>query len=185
MAQTIALQRGTATVTWDGSSTTTLFTQSGGTATRVIIGGISAFTASNPSALGMQLSVGLAGSTTNTVTIAYKASSNQQSYGAIDFIPGLMPTSGAKRPDTSDTITGSSVLGYSTAGSFGSAQNTVNALLTGASSGCNFGQSTFNYEYCPLQFWIGPSDIVRWRGYNNSGGYTGTVAYSFITITES
>jgi len=185
MAQTIALQRGTVSTNLNGNTSTTLFTQSGGTATRVIIGGVGMYTNTSTGSLAMQLVVGLSGSTTNTIVIAFKGSSTALNTYSMDFIPGLMPTSGAMRPSTNSTPSGTSILSNNSANVFSGSQSLDGAYITGADTATNFGNNTFNYEYCPAQFWMGPSDTLFFRGRNSNGAYTGNVAYSFTTITES
>jgi hypothetical protein len=188
MPQTVALQRGTASLTWNGTTQHTLFTQSGGIATRVVIGGIS-FTSSSDGPLSIMLVVRLAGSASNTVTVAFKGTSTRRNPTAIDFVPGVSPNSSAQRPSTVETTSGQTVLAYTSANnqlSGSSSYNIQSVSATGADSATDTGSTSFNYEYCPLQFWIGPSDIVSVKVFNyNASGATGTVAFNFTTITES
>ena len=76
MAQTIALQRGTTTVAGSGASSVTLFTQSGGTATRVILNQLSFYNSTSASNQSSKVIVYLTSSGGQTSVIGFLFGSN-------------------------------------------------------------------------------------------------------------
>jgi len=187
MAQTIALQRGTATVSGDGSTFVTLFTQAGGTATRVIV-----------NQLTMSFSAQLS---TSSNACLYLTSSGGQS-----SVLGIM-----SRGDTGSQYATQFPAGSSNDNAWfgGTAGTTGNCLSlspmiqqTGTSGDMSAGNcSSVNLSYSgpsvsrfavlPQNFYIGPSDVLKMkvRAQTISGkstvNQTATLSWSFTTITES
>ena len=181
MAQTVALQRGVQSVTYDGTTRYTMFTQSGGIATRVIIGGVSAY--SNAARPGMMMGIYVVLNGGGFNFIAFKMGSNAYSIGAMDFCPGTVAANfssaaGSTNPSTSSIITQSVASFYSGNGDI------FSQSLTGSGTGTT-PYSDKTYEFCPIQFWIGPGDAVVFKGRMTNTTETGQIAYNFTTITES
>lgn len=181
MPQTIALQRGSGSYT---AGILTLFTQSGGTATRVIpvqlviqntgsmSGGVSS---SNYAKLSLILQASGAGSSVLaaansfqsalffTTTLGWPIATNIQSLGGT--------------ATASNYYTYYAFQGPSNGGSFSS------------DGGVPYNPAPQNNNITPIpQFWMGPGDSVRLyiNGNDSSGGsVSGSYSYSFVTITES
>lgn len=194
MAQTVALQRGSTTVTADGSSTVTLFTQSGGTATRVIVNRLGVtFSASINTAqiLSIVFYMTQTGSSTLMLGLIRRTSSGNR---AFQFVPGV---------NTANSFSNASSI-------YNAAQPTyylpTNPVIHGSgTNGTASGDaSTLQIEYCGTganaqtlinvlnsNFYMGPSDLVGMKiyGVTTSGksyvATTATISYSFTTITES
>lgn len=182
MAQTIALQRGTSSVTLDGTTRYTMFTQSGGTATRVIINGCAFY--SDTARSGLMGGIFVQKSGGGYFSVAIKLVGNSTTVGSMDFLPGMVNNVGGATNGTSAGITGASIFVGALATDYQSNQNMSQFALYGATSAqSGFGNASL-FEYCPSQFWIGPSDVVYFKGRNNSGD-PGQVSWSFTTITES
>ena len=178
MTQTLSVARGTVSMTTDGSTKSTLFTNSSGViATRVIVNQIAwnYDTGFGPNVKVALVHYNAAGywSVLGFIYINY-------SYGsALQFHVGTTPNS----------------FGY-----FNSANGTAYfgvQRLVGGGSGQMGNQAASNIEpslhnqntqyaanFCPGQFWIGPSDVISLVGYSANGG-TCTVGYSFTLISES
>lgn len=166
MAQTIAMQRGTGTLSASGNTSATLFLQSGGSATRVIVNGIAFFTNSgtgNP--MYMSLYVDSSGGPGYIVGKYYQYTASGQftvspsnGMGTVGSGPGFGDCS-------TQLYNGSST----TWPAFASPSN-VTAAFGGLSS-------------VMQNFWLGPGDSVVLRA--NNGGLAQTYGYSFTTITES
>lgn len=184
MAQTIALQRGSTSITWNGTTAYTLFTQSGGTATRVIIGGVSAYSTNNGS-INMAMFVKQSG-TSNYLTIGYKGVGTASSSNSLDFYGGSAITPLPAQPaSTNNSAGGTPILVNSNGGFFG-AGDISNTAVQAINSQFSNSNSFFQFEVCPQQFWIGPGDSVVMKFFNySSAAATGIVAYTFTTITES
>ena len=188
MAQTIALQRGATTTPGNGNQTT-LFTQSGGIATRVI-----------PNALGFYLNTPIPNNGTVVIGIYVAISGGQTllvgylNQGSSNFIRsfqfpiGAMPNSGPYgnvfyAPQTTWQSTGfiPQINGTTGVGSL-SIENLQLSFNPGSGS---------KFVSLPSSFYIGPSDSIVIRGYNvYQAGKTTTypninVTYSFTTITET
>jgi hypothetical protein len=185
MAQTIALQRGSTAITWNGTTLTTLFTQSGGTATRVCIGGVSAYT-SVSSGIAMAMFVKQSAVSVYT-TVAIKSSGTQVNNYALDFYGGQAIYPQAMKFNTASTPSTSSVIASTNTANYTGLNNMNGMAIYGADTVVYAGASTTaNYDVCPAQFWIGPGDSVVMKFFNNNdSSATGNVAYSFTTITES
>jgi len=183
MAQTIALQRGSTTVSSSGSSGVTLFTQSGGTATRVIINGLAFKNSVAGSGCVAQLYVAQSGGTVFWA-VAIKATASSNGAGGFDFYPGVQNMSGAQRSSAQYTQTGAVILGINTNNVFPADGNVAAYTLFSTDNPASIVSSMANLENCPSQFWIGSGDAVAMKVFNNGGG-TATIGYSFTTITES
>jgi len=173
MPQTISLVRGTATISSaNGTNSVTLFTNSAsGIATRVIVN---------------QLTV-----TSNQSSITSYGTSlsffNSGSGTAESIIGGVYSHQAQQRL----TVTPSQSLS-----GFGSANNSGSISVGGTLAGGRdfFQQPTpagTNYNICPINFWIGPSDVIlaKVQWYSGSGKSINpasvTIAYSFTLIRES
>lgn len=166
MAQTIAMQRGTSTVAH--TAQTTLFTQSGGLATRVIFNGLAGH---NPAQTSSQVVISVQPSGGAPYVLGYGVSAyadwefkpNTNTYGVVASGTSLWPDSFLYLSNTASTYV---------ADQNGSTLNVV-------------GPSTSNYGFgIPQNFWIGPGDAVRMRFWQQAGN-TCTFGWSFTTITES
>lgn len=185
MAQTIALQRGTTTVQCNGTSSATLFTQSGGTATRVILNQLGFYFASTPAA--------------NTVFAGvFHESSGGQSFllGLIrdpdrrrsyQFVPGAFTQGGfggtATQTGTSTAAVLSNAPCIGATGSTGIGSSDVNGgVIVEYSTAAGY-----KYSMMPSNFYIGPSDVISMKifGDTSGGPVTTYISYSFTTITES
>jgi hypothetical protein len=200
MAQTISIQRGSVTFTARGDDTagtsnnTTLFTNtSSGSGTRVIInyltvqnpyvstGGIS-YTNAKASGLLASVSAG----TTGTIIGAMQTGSTTGTYQM-----GIMDAG-------SPVATGNTSV-FPTPPRFRTSIPNLNQVGFSNTSPSRIGfdfSDTTNFAYCPRNFWIGPSDVIRWYPkdsyYTTPSGkstvnnyYTQTLYYSFTCITES
>jgi hypothetical protein len=188
MAQTIALQRGTTTVSAGGNTVVTLFTQSGGTATRVIINQLIVYFTSGPpgvSGNGMNLYLTSSGGYSSIIgQMKYESSGSMWAWQANTGAPnnGFNGTS----PGTSNAI--------NSANPFTFQSTSAGDMITGTTSQTymQYSNTSFN-AYCnfPANFYMGPSDALKLkvRGLYTSGkgtaSGTANVGYSFTTITES
>lgn len=188
MTQTVGLQRGTTTVTPNGNNTVTLFTQSGGTATRVIPSQLCFYATSSANSAN-QIMVRLTTSGGQTSIIGVARISSAGGFYAWQF-----------------TITGSpnnNFVGTGGLSGYGSFLNS-NVNLSQASTVGDMGSATpssiaLNYSdsgtqrniFLPSNFWMGPGDSISIKPFwqNVSGksvSYpTLNISYSFVTITES
>jgi hypothetical protein len=186
MAQTVALQRGTTTVSGTSTSTTTLFTQSGGTATRVIVNNLSFYSSTNAQ---QGLNIGFyntsSGGQTSLVGYLYRPSAN--TCYSCQFLPygSGSPFTGVPPGGTTNIYPSTPLL----------AGFTSNQDIGGTSPG------SINFTYpsagnliingCPANFYMGPSDSLKikatWYQIAGKSVNYGTVniSYSFTTITES
>jgi hypothetical protein len=175
MPQTIATVRGTTSIPTNGSAT--LYTQSGGLATRVILNFVSWFTTPDYGAANLSLTHVSAGGGSALIGFQHSV------YTGINRSSQLMPTNAAA-PAATNAMT-----------NVGSNQPSQGWLVSshpsymGSSNGNNisprFVSPTLNsYNYMPTNYWIGPSDsIVVW--WFTGEGPNATLAYSFTTITET
>jgi len=186
MAQTIAAQRGTTTNASDGFTKTTLFTQSTGTATRVILNGVSAQSAGGTSAtfrISLVINVNGSGSFI-PVAIKGNGSAGRSVYGL-----SMMPDS---RNEAMTSVGGS-------AGSFYPNRwipATVSQPVYFGTEiqnnrwewfGPNGSYSTAvneGIDYVPSQFWMNSGDTLSIITFNTNSR-SADVVYSFTTITES
>jgi len=170
MAQTIATQRGTGSL-YNGIAT--LFTQSGGNATRVIFNQLAFY------------------SNSSTMSSAIISIIHTVSNGSTNIIGWWRPNGGVYAGQICPNPNGTSPM-----------QTTWNTNGYGNSNGGLIQVNTLNYpgsftvfaitgysdmgygSYAPQNFWIGPGDSVAIRFYDGNGNGL-NYAYHFVTITES
>jgi hypothetical protein len=172
MAKTIAMQRGTSTIS--PSSPATLFTQSGGYATRVICNQL-VFYAASGSLYYPTCELALYNSSGPRTTLAmiYPATTAP---GAIQFLPHCGQNN-ASHP------VANSVQQFGAVGGPGSS-----SLGTSTNNGPNTTYWQANNVYTnlniPSEFYIGPGDSLVAK-YQNDNGSDVRVGWSFTTITET
>jgi hypothetical protein len=173
MAQTVATQRGTTSVPIN--SRTTLFTQSGGNSTRVILNQVTWYTQYVVSSLKAQLLHVSSSGPISIIGYFYYAGSYISSLS-----PQMMPN-----PNGTGPIQGG---GYSGGGS-------VNGIIYGGGGTAGWiGAKNADYiivvmsgnvySYMPQNYWIGPGDSIAFNIYTDNSE-SPTVGYHFTTITES
>lgn len=172
MAQTVAVQRGTGTAT--SNTNVTLFTQSGGLSTRVILNQLTLYTSGTdmyyPKCNIVHLSSNGAASIIGYMRLGVNGIYSFSFLGANNGV-GPVQTNGA--------TTGSAPVN----GLIVNSQN--NAWQGNASPGNSdlyFGSSY--YMYMPSNYYIGPSDSIQLKWYDGNGT-NATYGFSFTTITES
>lgn len=163
------MQRGTGVTSGTGFISTTLFTQSGGNATRVIFNGLSMKTGA--SQWWATICVVASGGGSTVIGWGQFYASGTQ------FVPMAMQANTAYSPGGNTSPTANLATAWANQGSAtypGASQpNLIANGYPGLSSGGGM----------PLNFWIGPSDSVVLRIYNT--GATTDFGWSFTTITES
>jgi len=159
MPQTIAMVRGTTTCT--SGSSVTLFTQSGGTATRVILNWVAFYTTGG----------GTYGSPNCNL---YHTSSS----GGAGVVAAWANNSGNFGGQHSGGIP--SVTSNSSNSVFGNVSGNYPALL----QAMRVSSVAVTPSFAASNFWIGPSDSVSLSWFDNNG-LAITIAYSFTTVTES
>ena len=165
MAQTITTVRGN--VSAGNSSQTTLFTQSGGNSTRVILNQVAWYYSSRIFPIyGNLLHVSSSGPVT---VIGYNAPTYSGQSAQ------LMPNPNATGP--LETIGVGTSYGYA---------NGMHAYASTAGwpGSINWVYNTNGASYMPQNCWIGPGDSIAFLQYNEYA-YSATVGYHFTTITES
>lgn len=182
MAQTIAAQKGNGTVASNGTTALTLFTQSTGIATRVILNSVS-FTCptglSNPT---MSLVINVNG-TGNRVPVAIIgiAGLGLNLFGAAMF-PSQQSEKSTMSLGTSDAFhTNHIILGSGKASQTIGTEVNANALRMGGNE-VNYEVTQNSFQIVPSQFWMNAGDVLEYRCF---GSDTATVTWSFTTITES
>jgi hypothetical protein len=189
MAQTVALQRGTGTVGVNGSAT--LFTQSGGISTRVILNQLAFYATS-----GYWLTP-----TMTLVHVVSNGSTNVIGWWKPSGSPGsgqLTPNPNGSGPtQTTSSLNPNNSYVHNTTANGGAMVGTYSAYPGSYSQPAMFAYYFYSSNndrgsYAPQNFWIGPSDSLLFRAYDytydqngGSGGYGATYAYHFTTITES
>lgn len=184
MPQTIAAQRGTATVTANGVTATTLWTQSTGIATRVILNSVvTKHAAGANSRVALLLNVNGTGNYA-CVAIRCLGSTPDNTYGMI-----MMPGSNAERMTTTAYVTTAYTnfwIPYSIASSgaylFGNLENTRWRML--GPNATELTSTAGSIDIVPSQFWMNSGDSLIALCYNSTEAST-TMLYSFTTITES
>jgi hypothetical protein len=187
MAQTVALQRGTTTVNGN-NGTVTLFTQSGGNATRVIVNQLG-FYASTASRYGLNIGVYLASSGGQTTFLGrlYEGPQSSSRFQSQFVLTGGVVNLNGANIGTSNNMfpTLPSLAGYS-------GTNTDMGGISLGDAALNYSSSSNQYYgFLPTNFFMGPSDSIKVKAYwyTTSGKSTifGTVnvGYSFTTVTES
>ena len=180
MAQTIAMQRGSTSATFN-STRYTLFTQSGGNATRVIINAITVWSGSGFGGWGNMMLQVLNSGTSVYLPIAIKMSGAAINPSAMTFIPETVGISGGAQQASSTATLTSQTLWYPDGSDW---PNTNGMTIQGAVSNASSSNGNSNFEFCPRNFWIGSGDsvILQVKGSSNPSG---TMGWSFTTITET
>jgi hypothetical protein len=184
MPQIIALQRGTTTVTANGSSSATLFTQSGGLATRVIVNQLSLTYDFAADTGTVQVGVYHESFGGQTSLIGLFRRLDASSFRAVQFPVGAFTNNnwgGTPLPTGADFLATVPVLGHTQASG---------DMFSTSPSNINVGYSTTSntrFSVLPSNFYIGPSDSVKIKTNfsSSSGTATATISYSFTTITET
>jgi hypothetical protein len=170
MAQTIAMSRGTTSV--GQNSLTTLYTNSGGTASRVIIN---------------MVSLNANGISTPSVNLVYTSTSGGNS--VIGYLKYNTSVTSFQFAPANNGV-GPAQFGYnasSTAPISGIISANQAAIYTGSVAPSNLninGGSDVRQSYCPSNIWMGPSDTISVIA-NDNNSVTFNLAYSFTIITES
>jgi hypothetical protein len=179
MAQTIAVRSGTATHTFNGTSNnyTTLFTQSTGTATRVILNQLM-FLSSTTDGVYMPYSVGVwhYSPATGQRTPAFTYKNTGQSCSSFSFFPGSTHQGGVGG-NTANSIwnSGQVLTGY--------LYNTTISEANPSIVSAHAPYYSDNYVLNPGSIYIANGDSLQIHGYWQN--QPGTCYYSFTTITES
>lgn len=184
MAQTIAAQRGTTTVTGNGSTSATLFTQSTGTATRVILNCVSTkHDEVTSDFLTMTLLINVNG-TGNLAIVAQKQSSTSTNgrYGL-----AMMPGSNL-HPVTTTTYNTNPYVDRWVQAQVGVKEYLGTTSYYRSSwygpNGINNQGYLTSWDNVPSQFWMNSGDSLILKYYNSLSN-TVDILYSFTTITES
>jgi hypothetical protein len=182
MAQTISISRGSTTVLGNGTTRTTLFTLSSGTASRIILGGLSfsGGTENQSSCVGSLL-ININGSG-NYLPVLYKSvGGGSYRYWSVFPDTAASNNNGVKIINSAvanlaNTTLASDVLnGYAT--------NIFNAQ--NISSGGNVGGPGAPTNYVPSNFWMANGDSLVVMAGMSSTAQTITVLYHFVIVTES
>lgn len=190
MAQTIALQRGTTSLVANGTNSVTLFTQSGGTATKVIFNQLGFYFDQTPT-VGTNIQANVIQSVSGGQgAIIGRLLTNFYS-NSFQFPPGGQPNTpftgvgvGIGSTSQGSPIWNSPVIYTGTSGGLGAAPaNGVSIDFHGTSA-------TY-FAVMSNQFYMGDGDSItmKIRGLYQSGknqfGRTAYISYEFVTITES
>jgi len=184
MAQTIAAQRGSTTVTSNGQTSVTLFTQSSGVATRVILNSISWAGSSSGNNPRMSLMLNING-TGNETCVAILGATNATTASGQTMFPGCSPA-----PLTNITANPQAYIDRWLPVSWGDSSTPIGKKLTNGywsffgPNGSSQTSEAGSIEYVPSQFWMNSGDSLVFRCYK-SASETVNVYYSFTTITES
>jgi hypothetical protein len=188
MPQTIATVRGTGSGSNTGSAT--LFTQSGGNATRVIFNQFAAYSsnANAHSDLNFTMNHVVSNGSSNIIgwykglgngSSSFQLFPNPNSTGPGQTVPYINSVNSAFSSNVNGGISG-------TGGNYPGNSHTVGIELP-----VN-GSSYRVCSYAPQNFWIGPNDsvVIRWvyGSYWNGDSYISpniNYAYHFTTITET
>ena len=159
MAQTIAMIRGTTTCA-NGSSVT-LFTQSGGTATRVILNWVAFYVTGGTNYSSPNCNLYHTSSSGGAGVVAAWANNSGNSGG--QFSGGIPSTQSGSANSVFSNVTGN----------YPALLQAMRVSSLGSTPG-----------FTASNFWIGPSDTVSLSWYDNNSQNI-NVAYSFTTVTES
>lgn len=183
MPQTIAMQRGTTTVAADNSTSVTLFTQSGGTATRVIVNQVGFYFSATPTTGTVHAVVlhNVSGGQSTMLGIL-RDPDRRRSYQ----FPAGAATNNAYMGSATQTAASTSAV-WSNSPIIGGIGTT--GVGSSDASGVIFDYSTgTSAKYCilPSNFYMGPGDSLSMKIYGDINGVpTAYISYSFTTITES
>lgn len=185
MPQTIALQRGTTTVTADSSSSVTLFTQSGGLATRVIVNQLCMSFDSTVDDIQTTAAVYHESSGGQTSMIGLFRRVDATTMRALQFPVGAFTNNnweGAPFPSNSESSARLPIIfqGNAIGDMFNTSPNSIQVVYSNPVN--------IRFAVLPSNFYIGPSDSIKMkiRAFSTStGATTATISYSFTTITET
>lgn len=172
MAQTVATQRGTVSA----NGRTTLFTQSGGNSTRVILNQVVWYIDSVSAISGVTAHLSHVSSSGPVSIIGFYNDSNRGynlSYPSFQ----LMPNSNGTGPIQGGGYLGS---GYTNGVIFSASGSGADWIGSRGANSISIGMNGNVYSYMPQNYWIGPGDSIAF-----TSSYSATVGYHFTTITES
>jgi hypothetical protein len=188
MAQTVATVRGSGSLP-SGGGTATLFTQSGGSSTRVIFNQLAFYSQDYQYADNTSLNLSHVSSVGGATLIGYYRNSmsscsgfqlfpNPNSTGPLDFAQVVLGNT-YSYPYSRNGYISTAANNQSYSGSHFNSSFTIGSNING----------TFSSSYVPQNFWIGPGDSVSIRlnwNYIGNGYYpSASYIYHFTTITES
>jgi hypothetical protein len=207
MPQTISMQRGSITVASNGAVTTLFTNGTGMFATRVIVNAILITTSSSTGANGKLNGVGGAlvvtpSGLSGTYLVGILPQSNNGAAFAQLPVNGLTSGAVSSAGSSSTTVVAVSATPiYGSTGtnnSFTTGNVTGNVTASSANTGSLSNGITAQAGYCPQNFWVGPSDAIRFApklsqsftaaaGKSPQVNYTDsyTVFYSFTLISET
>lgn len=174
MAQTIAIVRGTTSVT--AFNNVLLFTQSASTATRVIVNMVS-FHSSGGQWSGPSASVYMTSSSGGNAIIGYWKTAGSLHQG------NFMPAASGYGP-MSSTGVGTSANPIAMSGAMCANDGSQTYIGPVYPANLQTTASTSRESFMPSNFWLGSGDTVRFGWYDNNSN-SAIIAYSFTTITES
>ncbi len=175
MTQTISIARGTVSSAADGTTRSTLFTNSASViATRVIVNQV-AWTTSNS----------ISGGPYKAALIHYNAAGQYSVLGlqthaypySCGFQFNIGTTPEAYFASSTNSYFGVQKIFQNGAGQIGTDINAIDCPVISQNV-------PNNTNFCASQFWIGPSDVISFAVYSPQGG-SATVGYSFTLISES
>ena len=183
MAQTVAAQRGTTTVSCNGTSAITLFTQSTGIATRVILNSVTFRDNTTGNSPRMSLMINVNGSG-NQTAVALMSTPTGVPGSGLTMFPGCNPM-----PLTNITSNPQTYIDrwfiINTEASINLGENISNTRWSYVGpNGSSQTSGAGAIDYVPSQFWMNNGDSLVLRCHTGGSG-TATVTYSFTTITES
>ena len=176
MTQTLSVARGTVSSTTDGTTRSTLFTNSASViATRVIV---------NQLAWTTDISIN-SGGLYKAALIHYNAAGQYSVLGlqahaypySCGFQFNIATTPESYFASSTNSYFGVQKIFQSGAGQIGTNINAIDFPVISQNN-------PVNTNFCAGQFWIGPSDVISFAVYSPSGGQA-TVGYSFTLISES
>jgi hypothetical protein len=189
MAQTVSTVRGSGSL-GSGGGTATLFTQSGGSSTRVIFNQLAFYSQNSQYADNTSLNFNHVSSVGGSTLIGYYRNTgsacsgfqlfpNPNSTGPLDFAQVVLGNTYSYPYSRNGYISSGASNNQSYSGSHFNSSFTIGSNINGSFSG----------SYVPQNFWIGPGDSVSislvWN-YINAGFYpSANYIYHFTTITES
>lgn len=185
MAQTIVAQRGSTTVTTNGQTSVTLFTQSSGIATRVILNSVSWGAANGGMNPRMSLMINING-TGNETCVAILGGTNASGGNGQTMFPNCSPF-----PMNNTTAVANAYIDRWIVASLGGSSTMIGKNLTNGywlfygPNGSDQSSQFANIEFVPSQFWMNSGDSLVFRCYKSGSAETANVYYSFTTITES
>jgi hypothetical protein len=167
MAQTISASRGSQS--YAGAETAvTLFTNSASGSSRVIINSM-AMTLNTSSNGHMALFIRNAGGGYDIPFALYR---NSVGAGLFYFLPGTVPVASWTQAGLSGVVM------------YGSASERTNGPSELRINWSSSNLTTNNISICPKSIWLGPSDAIIFRGYNDAGNGS-NINWNFTCILET